>query len=434
MIKKYVKTSVLVFILLLVFMPYLIGVAFKHQYEKDLQVLSKNLKLNLVLIEYQRGWFQSNATLAVNFPLADKPLDIRNIRPQNALIIKQIVFHGPVVIYNNPSSHLGIKLALAYIDSYLNPNLHFASTKIAFSTALKTQLALHEYKISNNHEILYALQGLNGSISLNRNQTQLSADLSISKLISNAGTPRIISDFKLTQKLSLDNQGIWIGNKQYQFGQLNWQQGDMQLSFNKFNTLIHSEAHNDRINMHIASDAQAAIINNQNYGPQRISLSFSNLDKKELKQAEDYFPMSNSLSPTGDAINLQAHVRMLLTKGAHLNMDELALNTAWGKVDLKININCPSKNSDGSFITLLSNAKGSIKGHFPIELANTLINNFYLIQESQGNSTLANEKAKQSLAMWQQTGWLIPLGNEFFMDLQWQHNQWVSITYNITNN
>src|SRR5690242_19895179 len=79
-------------------LPYGLGFVAENKYKQIVDVLAKsNNAMQITLMDYQRGWFSSEATLKLELP---KNLNAENISlvPSEtlSLILKQHIEHGPV--------------------------------------------------------------------------------------------------------------------------------------------------------------------------------------------------------------------------------------------------------------------------------------------------------------------------------------------------
>lgn len=396
-------------ILLLLILPYVIGIIFHDRYEKTIDIIARNLKVNLKILNYQRGWFYSDTKLAASYPLADLPLDVSNINNETALVIKQRIYHGPLIFYRNK-----LKLAISVIESQFDNNVLFANTVVAFDTSVATQLAIDRLQLDSNNKILYFVKGLTGNIYLNAAKNKYFAAIKLQQLIANINMPREILGFTTTQQLTQDTSGLWFGQKSYYFDQLNWRQANQDLQFYGFKTTIalqeNSSSNSSKLQytaaLNIMSSLKKALINKTNYGQQQIALSLHNLDKQELHEVLAGLPMSSSIAPLGDANHLRQHLNLLFAKGAKLQLTTLDLNTGWGKVKL-----------GGEYNSNYTN----VAGKMPKTLANSLLLNYYLLNQTVSNKELATKAVEESIASFQKSGWLVPQENDYTIHFSWQH-------------
>lgn len=407
---KWIAPLVLLFFLV---SPYLIGLSIKNHYKKSLEQLSDGFKINLRLVSYHQGWWRSQAIVATNFLLADKPIE-GQLKPDNSLLIQQTIYHGPLIVLWN--KFIDVKLALAYIRSSTKQAPAFANSIIYLNTAMNSRFDLDNLSI-NNHagSVIYAIKGVKGSLHINKNHSRLDVKLIINHLYSNVNSPRKITHFSTSQTLTLLPSGVWVGQKSFYFGSLSWMQADKNYQFNQFDTVFLTKVENQYINLDICSKVNSFYLDNRNRGQQQISFSFSHLDPEQVKLFS-FSPFNNE--------NVYDRLRMLVARGLNFNLNSLEFNTLEGNVTAKAQV-AVTPLPVQPLGDLLSSGQGRISARLPVALVKSLLAQFFQVQLASFDAKQVQLKTEQQLVNWQNQGWLRQNSQQFIINLKWLNHHFI---------
>jgi Bacterial protein of unknown function (DUF945) len=406
--KKYVGVVFVTCLLLLALLPFGIGIFIEKGYRYNLDSLARSMKLTLKPLEYHRHWLYSDVLLATPFPLADLSY---HANQNNDLLIKQRIYHGPLVFYHN-SNKSGFEISLAHIDSFLNPNIFLAQTSLRFNKDLVTYLSLDNYTYYQKNKLLYALQGLTGKIEVLGGK-RIATVISLKHLTANFDHKREIQNFTTNHQLAKNDAEIWLGKNNYHFDHVAWQQEQAYYSFNNVNVVTYTLPQNKQILLGLEGEIGSARKDGVDYGVQRFSLNLAAKEGKELRAVQDYL-----ITPSPDAVaEFQNELKALLNQGADLKINLLG-NTVWGRFDLRANV-AYSLQKPNEIASLLAGTQGKLQGRLPLLLANRLLTSYYQVF-TNGETVMAQKKAENSILEWQKAKSLDILGSDIKLDLHWQ--------------
>jgi len=173
---KGLLITLLTILIILLLIPFFIGINAKRNYFHLISVLNKEHPGQFQILDYQLGWFHSKAVININIPinLFDNQIKLPFLNLENTFI--QHITHGPFV-YND--SKRRFSFAIAKIKSYFpSQNISSASDNhIANLMKITTliypngnwinyiMIPANEYQVKSDQSIKW--QGLNGYIQLN---------------------------------------------------------------------------------------------------------------------------------------------------------------------------------------------------------------------------------------------------------------------------
>jgi len=113
---KIFAILVLLLIVGVIATPFIYGIIVKNKYYEVVSIIKKDYDVDIKVINYKKGWFNSEATLEIS--------DAN--RSNKPVLLQQTLDHGPIVYDDNTNSY---KLAAAAIVSK-NPS--FPGIKIKY--------------------------------------------------------------------------------------------------------------------------------------------------------------------------------------------------------------------------------------------------------------------------------------------------------------
>jgi uncharacterized protein YdgA (DUF945 family) len=398
MLKKYYRSLCAIALLtMLALTPYFTGVLIQKEYLQDIELAASSMKLTVLPLSYHRGWLHSDVTLATPLPLTDQPLAMKQ---GQALYIRQRIYHGPFIFYHNQSK-TGFALALAHIDSFIEPHVLFAQTTVAFNKDLTTHLELPHYQLMRQNHLLYSLNDLKGTI-YSRGKAFTSVSILLKNFYGNFDNQRQIVNFVMSSELKQNQTGIWMGKRNYHFDLLTWWRGEEKYALKDINLTSNTLPTAQFVTLAFNGAIKSVIVNNQNYGPAQVAISLKARDGQELKAVQQYL----MIAAAEKTANFQRQLKALLNKGASFTI-QLSLNTAWGQMAINANVAYPQHGL----------APNMIAGKLPLEVANRLLTNYYLLRH--GEVAKAHKSAEDTLLAWQKNGFVAILGPQVYLSLRW---------------
>lgn len=405
---RKIITFVVIIAIVVAFLPWITGYYFKQQYVDLITAYNAKHPGRITIVDYQTGWFSSNAKLIIN------PISAEDLSPQaqgnlsaateflknTALTLDQHISHGPLV--NDPISHT-LTFALASIQTTLHlsekvETLLFGATKPNGIGAISVLAAL-------KHEWIYRVQlfpmdlsfmsmdkthweGIEGTISFKTNAddtaTQISSKLifgSLNIAVQEAEEKLELALMPITQNgnWSYSPIGLWIGD------------ADITLpgATFKINNALHYGMEklllvgNSNIKGNMYNLASTLTINNltlTDYAVPSISffqykLAFNNLNAMELVHFTTAIQATqNKPNPQDEIMTVyQTVLPRVITPSSTVNVD-INMNTSLGALMAKgnalwpANIALPNTMEDAG-----KNVHGKMDMRIAIPLANAFI-------------------------------------------------------------
>jgi uncharacterized protein YdgA (DUF945 family) len=410
---KKLFISVVSLILILAVTPLIVGIYLQKHYQPTLAALMESNNMNFKLRSYQRGWFCSEATWITNLPLVDKPLKQVVNNPDDALTIRQKIYQGPLIINSQ-----GIKVALLEITSHYNQTF-LAKSSLTFLGHLKTKIAIPSLTIPKQSAApIYSITGAYGDLDWNLKNDRLRAGLKLQHLSAKIDRPRTIDNFSVQFNLVKTQGGLWVGKRQYQFGQMTWEQDSKDYLINHLNfDIIGTVTNNDRYNLAIIGKVANLGINGSNYGSQKIVISLNGLNLLAVEQFHTQFPLTSMhlLNPY-DWQTAKEKFLAILHHGGEIKLDSLQLNTAWG--DMIASARYRSAMMANASHEILQEA--TINAKIPSDLFNQLLTGVYQLKLRTSDENVISNEVARALVSWQQQGWLMVSNNQALISYQWQ--------------
>lgn len=113
--KKHLYYLIVFLFIIFAILPWIAGIYFQQNLERLLEAVNTDKRLRIELIDYQRGWFTSQATIRLTILEKDidflRQLNISGLTPSSdiVLLFQEDIKHGPI-IYDNK------RLTLGYAD------------------------------------------------------------------------------------------------------------------------------------------------------------------------------------------------------------------------------------------------------------------------------------------------------------------------------
>lgn len=358
---KIMGGSLLLVILLLIFGPFAAGIYFKKNYQNILSFYNSQKNIHVDVIDYQRGWMNSDVTLAVqidttelrgllnliNIPVSELPSTYK-------LIVKQHVQHGPIIYshFNN----LSTLFALAAIKSEIRlpPEISSLLALIGMpDLILKSDedLVTLTGKFCNHFAIskIHIHDPIN---QVNANLNDLISDLCISPKQKNIIGDLVLLDFSIEDPINSidikkinvhldqyqDEYGLWIGNNSIQIPEIVMREsGKKSISINNINFAGQSHEESGITAGKRTLDIHQIEFGNKILGPITLELSADLLNAKTI---HDLLNIYENIAAKGEDYQGQFRQQIsmtlpnLLNPGTYFKLDKFAMNMQNGKVHM----------------------------------------------------------------------------------------------------
>lgn len=216
---RFLITSVVVFLLLAFFMPFIMGMWAKHNYYKLIAFYNSQGDFHIQILEYQSNWYNARATLYVE--ALHTPLPV-------TFTTEQYIKYGPFIFTSEKNHPLRIELATIHSEIHFSPeslkNIQPSNPNepvirmdddLSFSGEYHMHYKSAGFKMAVDDGKQLFLGEFSGDLSLWIYSHQMKGHISIASVSYNSpelliAAPQVQLNFEEMQAKS----GLWIGNSQ----------------------------------------------------------------------------------------------------------------------------------------------------------------------------------------------------------------------------
>lgn len=445
-------SSGMALLLITVFLfPLGVGFFVQTKYPQMLQALSQSGDVQLKLLSYHRGWFNSDATVKVKLahPSLLKLSDWVSTeadQPPIEFVVTQNIEHGPWLVVTSNKASSRLFLGQAMIKSHINPTMGDidSMTLVKLGGSILTVLTAPDIKYLNKKEgVLAGLSGLTATLNLSPGLTEITGQVKLPRILlrTNDYQQKIVG-LNARYKLFTSPSGLFLGDRFTRIDNVTWSTAE-QHSKIKLNGLVmqsKSSEQRGRVNYELKAVLNTINLNDADYGPQQIDFAVRNLDIAgllTLRQQLGQLQTNTHLS----AMQLMKYnelFMMLLSKGLELDLRKIKLATPWGKPFVAGRVilhpqTTLAMNLD-SFLTYLD-AKVHMEIPGPI-LVQTLekldqtalgkelgLVDAVEIDKSSDATAVVRQKVKDKVTNWVENNWLIAQQDGYLFDLLFQNDK-----------
>ncbi len=432
---------VLLFVIvgLVYLLPYGLGFVAKHKYMQLLDIFAKSNTVQATLVDYQRGWFSSEATVKVSIPSNSKAENL------DTLMVKQSIQHGPLFsITSSKGRHLSFGQAL------INTHVESVYGKmdcvnwIKINGGVSGVISIPKLHYVNTREqgdaVALDVESILGHFGLSTDLRAFIADFEIPRIAIQTGkSTQEIDGTKLSYDLQKSDTGLFLGKHAVSIETMVFGADfipDKTLKLQKFKIDKHDEEKNHKITSEIDTSLQAITINNATYGPQQLVITIDQLDAPTLlalKKEANILPEQHA-SFEQLFSSYQQLATTLLRQGIEIQVKKFQMNTPWGAPSLTGSFTVPAQSATSSSEDFMNSVKMTaeinVSGPFLIralEKLNMTMQSFSVGDTSAGmfqtpppNPT---RMAQQQITEWLNKKWLIPKNNGYQTVMVYQNRR-----------
>jgi uncharacterized protein YdgA (DUF945 family) len=406
--RKFLSSTLLILIVLILLIPLFFSFSAKRQCQKIIEIINFTTPLSAKMINYERGWFSSEATTQISL---DK-LDLPN-KELYQLIIKAHISHGPVFI-DWTRFHFIRALVYATINlnnaqnNWLNRGVNaapLAKVKLKFKLSGKTDLLVESPSLNYQYpdgEVNYG--GLKLRAFYSKSYNDIESKLEFGGLdIKTKKWNTHLGEITSTYKANRTSNGIWLGERSLHckaFSTTNENNHTIGLENLRLHNLL-TPTEKDRVNTTTIIDLDNFNINGAIFSQNKLDLETNRIDKFGVTKLYQQLISSKIIySPTGALFDTLISI---LNNESEINIKQLDTVTPWGKLMLNVKMSFANKQNNFGIFALLANS--TINSNITVEpaLALHLLEKFYQIMPSEPTSDPANE-AKVSLEKLKNSG------------------------------
>lgn len=399
-LRKWSVISVALMFFLGLMLPAILGFYLKNHYPVAIALVSDATNIDVKLLSQQRHWFYTDTTLLTNLPLIDQPLLNDDARLQNAMVLKQRIYHGPIIFTRS-----GIHPAIYRVATFYQQH-QLAQTALTLLGHIKTDLIVPSLIIqSKEPRTYYSLLGAYGLLDLNLRTSHLVGWVKIHHLNTSIDQPRTIDNFAMTLQLQKTKGGLWIGDRNHHFDRITWAKSDHQFKMERVDYVVRSQIDQQRLFANITASVGNLAMNAHEYGSQNITIKLDNLDLPQIEQLHRHYPLTkiHRLSPA-DFEQGKKDIMTLLAHGGLVALSS-TLHTSWGPVVAQMQFSYPTNPTPGS-------EHKNIEVQIPSDLFNLMVTDLIIMQGRSQDQISLKKIVSESLSTWQKEGWLLMDGSQ----------------------
>lgn len=376
---KKIAGVIIVLALLVLAGYYITGMNVERTLNKNIGSIPKTPIFNVYLDQYQRGWFSSHARLGLKMHVPEQTVTDKNgVAKVDPAVDFDLNFpltinHGPIIVTDNglrfgmgqvttqPQTHYGV-----LIDYY--NNLLFKYTLPGF--AIKGNVHV------NDGDFQAEWLGLQSLLSVSANMDQLAGSSTIFGL--DASAHNLV--FKLGKishvfKLNKNEDGLWLGDSQLSIPSIVVNAGDNN-SFNldDFALTSVSGIKEKMLYFNLDLSLKKVLVAGQNYGPGIFKFKIRNLDAKALADINQlgWQMAQKSQNPNVMMLSMLSELPKLISKGAEVELAEMALTLPEGIITGNFKISIP-KSESSDLGQLMQKAYGEGQFKAPMTVVKSLL-------------------------------------------------------------
>lgn len=453
--KKWLLTGLAVVLVLVVgtvfIFPLGVGFFVQTKYPQMIQAMSKSGDVELKMLSYHRGWFNSEAVIQVSLahPSLLKLSDwvsTESEQPPIQFVLSQNIEHGPWLMVTTPAGKSKLFFGQAMIKSHVNPSMGDidSMTLVKITGSILSVLSAPEIKYYNKKDHTLALMsGLTATFNLTPGLTEITGQVKLPKLIlKTSDFQQQIHGLSARYKLFTSKSGLFLGDRLTKIENVTWSNNDphSKLKLNGLAMQSKSNEQHGRVNYQLKAILNTININDADYGPQQIDFGVKNLDipslltlRQQLSQLQ-----SNTHLSSMQLMKYNESFMMLLSKGMEVDLRKIHLVTPWGKPLIVGRISLhPQTSLALNLDTFLSYMDAKVHMEIPgpilvqtIEKLDQtalgkelgLVDAGDLDKASDTNGFL-RQKVKEKVAGWVENNVLIAQGDGYLFDLLFQNDK-----------
>lgn len=342
-------TGVLISLLVLILIAYFImGFLVQRTLNKNINAFHNTSMLSVHLDKYQRGWFSSQAVLAIKMHIPEqKTTDKNGITTTNPpvdlnLDFPLIINHGPFICTDS-----GIRFGLGHVTT--RPQTHFHAL-VNYLNNTQFRYSLPSFSMNGKagpEDFQFEWLGLTSLFSISPNVDKFKGDLTLYGFNGTANnitfkSAEVFNKFKFSY-----TQGLWLGQTHFSIPSVSATMGDTKaFELEAFDLDLSTDINNNLLNYNSSITLNKLFVDGNNYGPGAFKLSIKNLDPAAMADINklEWTMLENNQNPELNMLALLAELPKLLSKGSVLELSEMYLTVPEGKITGSLKITLPQNN------------------------------------------------------------------------------------------
>jgi len=404
--KKIIFGGLTFVVLLLLSLPFLMGLVVHNQIYNMVNNVPSSPNLQVTVMSYKRGWLSSVADMRVRINLPKRHHgakkgqspsgDVRSF----SFTIRDTIHHGPVIF-----SSLGVKFARAYVTSELvlddkanvkfseffanqkeKPQL-FATSSFNLFGGMVSKIDIPAFTFRDTNGTFQWL-GLNGKWIVARGLKRIDGKMKFEgiQVVSPAMKIRFDGmDVSYHQKES--SSGLWTGNGTFNFPSLVVNaNGKPAFELAGISVVSISDVSNDLLSQNTHFKLNKLFVAGKTYGPCELISKLKNIDANVLHEIQQKVRTANSVTLTPQErhailMSILPSLPNLVDKGAEYHLEKFSLQMPDGVVNAtgmaEVERPNPAAQQMGVF-SLIQRMKAHLEVQAPVVLTKQLVSQMML--------------------------------------------------------
>jgi len=393
MMKRSIFVVAILIVAGVIISPYFCGLLMQKKYQEIISLYASQGYIQARIVDYQRGWFSSDATLSLK--INDPTLQLENSKASSDLIIEQHIQHGPIFLpYLADAPSL---FGVAFIENHIHFSPAFAALVLPLGITESTvridnnfisffghfyeyfRLGNWQFSDPSSHGEIQ-LTGLEGIFWISPQEMKFNGDVSVKELfISSEGDSITVKNATLQLDQMKESHGLWMGSHNLNFPEVIYhdiEEGDVKIYGANFSGSLHSFA--DFLNGDKKISIDKIEMGDQTIGPAQLQI---NVEKINIPAIVTMINTYHDIMTTGELYQSRLQNRMLellpkiITPGANITLSKLKIVTPQGDLKANGDILWPETKyfSPDSLRDLIASSNKNFSLHVSIKLTNEII-------------------------------------------------------------
>lgn len=414
--------SIIILVIIFLTLPLAMSFWIKNNYQHILNQLAMQ-GLSIKVVDFDRGWFESKATIQVSLSksLWSKP-QRDTIPTDNAPIqftIQERIKNGPIVIGRVDNDLIKLRFAKALVTSASNdPNFIFTSTELLhFNNKVYGKSKIKTMKI-NLKETKVVLNNGSSTLTYTPKTHHIKTEGTFNKITFTTKKSAALEPHQQKQLTMLGSSfhsdlkkisSLWYGEYSIQLNHVIFSKAEKEVLQLKQAALhFKSSQANDTTSETIMVSVKNIVSEDLNLKSFDTQWSASHINTKSLSTLVNTASKLEQPPSKQQIQTLFPLVVDLISKGMTLAVDHFTIGTQDGAVNMTAKLDFPKQDSK-SLPVVLSQANGALHLQMPTAWLKQQLTLVFHHKKPQGTETLTpDEAAQQQLQTWIDNKKLIP--------------------------
>lgn len=456
---------------------YGMGVITEQTVKNNLEIVNQSNGLFAEVVEYNRGWFKSNATLNWRLHVPERMVKSASGQSQAEpaqdyqMQMPLTIYHGPFIFADD-----GLKFGMGYAKTDLTLPAKYAeqfntfftgeSTKpkmdmsllVNYFNSSKVNMAIPEFKlIAKQGNAQFDWKGMSSTMKVTSSMDEIDGSFTIDGMRFTkddviATTGEIASEYNLHKT----DSGLFLGDASLNFPSLLVMNKDRKMfELSNFDANTDSDIDSGLFSSHFKSSLNKIVANGKTYGPGNLEMAIRNLDADVLARINEQATKAQhgtDIEKQQAMFAIVPELPKLFSRGPEFEISQMSFTMPEGTVEGSLMISLP-KGDTTNPLEMMQKVQGQGKLKVPAAVLKMLLSesakqklasNPAIAQNSTtppvdgstttpGDSSTANQdltsqvaaQTDQQLNAMVQSGLLVQSGSDYLVELSLNQGQLV---------